>query len=83
MLCCSSHSLLPVLLLLLLQRTGAGEAEAAATAKPSCFPRFNSLQAFKDYMEGKGSGAKSAAAATKAGGALLAAAAAAGVYLLL
>jgi hypothetical protein len=60
---------------LLLQRTGAGEAEAAATAQPSCFPRFNSLQAFKDYMEGKG--AKSAAAATKTGAAMLAAAAAA------
>jgi hypothetical protein len=59
---------------------GAGEAEAAAAAKPSCFPRFNSLTAFKDFLEGKG--AKSSAAASQAGGALMAAAAAA-AYLLL
>jgi len=65
------------------QRTGAGEAEAAAQAKPSCFPRFNSLSAFKTYLEGSGAAGKSAAASAKAGGALLAAAAAVGVCLLL
>jgi hypothetical protein len=68
-----------------LQRAGAGEAEAAADAKPSCFPRFNSLSAFTSYVNGQSpSGAKSAAGAAKlAQGAALLAAAAAGAALLL
>lgn len=68
------------------QRTGAGEAEAASTAQPSCFPRFNSLQAFKDYLDGKeAAAAKSggAAAAPAAAAATLLAAAAAGAALLM
>jgi hypothetical protein len=67
------------------QRAGAGEAEAAGDAKPSCFPRFNSLAAFTTYLDGQSAApAKSAAEAVAAQGvALLAAAAAAGVALLL
>jgi hypothetical protein len=70
---------------LVVQRAGAGEAEAAGDAKPSCFPRFNSLSAFTSYLNGQsGSAAKSAAGANMAqGAALLAAAAAAGAALLL
>lgn len=37
-----------------------GEAEAAGDAKPSCFPRFSTLDEFTAYL--KGEGAKSAAA---------------------
>lgn len=46
------------------ERAGAGEAEAAADAKPSCFPRFNSLTAFKEYLS---AGLLLAAAAAGAG----------------
>lgn len=53
------------------QRAGAGEAEAAADAKPSCFPRFNSLSAFTSYLEGQGG--QSAAAATSTAGSVTAA----------
>lgn len=62
------------------QRTGAGEAEAAGDAKPSCFTRFNSLTAFKNFLEGKS--AKSAAASTHASSVVMGAAAAVGVLLL-
>lgn len=67
------------------ERTGAGEAEAATTAKPSCLPRFDSLKAFTSYLDGNApSSAKSAAgAAATASSALLVAAAAAGAALLL
>jgi hypothetical protein len=60
-----------------LQRTGSGEAESAAQPKPSCFPRFNSLKQFQQYM-----GATSSASSARAGGALVVAAAAT-LYLLL
>ncbi|KAF6256749.1 hypothetical protein COO60DRAFT_1528059 [Scenedesmus sp. NREL 46B-D3] len=53
------------------ERAGAGEAEAAADAKPSCFPRFNSLSAFTSYLEGQGG--QSAAAATSTAGSVTAA----------
>eukprot|EP00882_Tetradesmus_deserticola_P006571 GHRQ01006915.1.p1 GENE.GHRQ01006915.1~~GHRQ01006915.1.p1 ORF type:complete len:179 (+),score=72.63 GHRQ01006915.1:607-1143(+) len=71
------------------ERAGAGEAEAAADAKPSCFPRFNSLSAFTSYVNDQGgqaaATAKSAAGPARAvhGAVLLAAAAAAGAAMLL
>lgn len=74
------------LALLFLQRTGSGEAEAAADAKPSCFPRFDSLQAFKDYIGSTGTASAATSAATSAAvaqGAALLTAAAVGCAMLL
>jgi hypothetical protein len=63
------------------QRAGAGEAEAAASAKPSCFPRFDSLTAFVSYINGN---SKSAAGSSHAGiGAMVVAAAAAGLAIVI
>jgi hypothetical protein len=69
------------------QRTGAGEAEAAAQAMPSCFPRFNSLSAFQSYLKGEGqqqggSGRSAGSAAAASGGAVLLAAAAGAALML-
>jgi hypothetical protein len=49
------------------QRAGAGEAEAAADVQPSCFPRFDSLGAFKQYLSAApAAGVPAAATATAA-----------------
>ncbi|WIA31820.1 hypothetical protein OEZ86_002687 [Tetradesmus obliquus] len=43
------------------ERAGAGEAEAAGDAKPSCFPRFNGLSSFTNYLNGQSGSANSPA----------------------
>ncbi|KAF8070983.1 hypothetical protein HT031_001064 [Scenedesmus sp. PABB004] len=65
------------------ERTGAGEAEAAADAKPSCFPRFNSLTAFTNYLDGKAATATSGAGQRAGAAAAAVAAAVAAAALLL
>jgi hypothetical protein len=61
--------------LLLLQR--GGEAEASADAKPSCLPRFGSVQEFQSWISG--SSKSSSSSVRLAWGAAVAAAAAAAV----